>query len=177
MRKNPQELDPVGRIFLKRMRANCWCWWIFNFWHPARFSPWLAAFQQACLRFSLSFFWTNIWGLPFLLFRVVHFDHFTSLLLNVRPVFFSAVCIYVLNKQIVCLLVRFEGLLAIATVYNLTDEKHRANIMTVSTHKRAAFHLSRLLTGLRRRLWEKLRSSLWNIRVLVTLSISISRQK
>lgn len=91
--------------------------------------------------------------------------------------FFSAVCIYVLNEQIVCVLVRFEGLLVIATVYNLTDEKHKANIMGVSTHKRGAFHLSRLLTGLRWRLWEKLLSSLWNIRVLVTLSISISRQE
>lgn len=96
---------------------------------------------------------------------------------KLAPRFFHAACIYVLNKQIVCLLVGFEGLLVIATVYNLTDEKHRANIMTVSTHKSAAFHLSRLLTGLRWRLWEKLLSSLWNVRVLVTLSISISRQE
>lgn len=147
VRKNPQELDPVGRIFLKRMRANCWCWWIFNFWHPAGFSPWLAAFQQACFAVQPEFLLNKH---PKTGVCAVHGCTFWSLYITSAkraPCFFNAVCICGLNQQIVCLLVRFEGLLVIATVYNLTDEKHSANIMTVSTHKRAAFRLSRLLTG------------------------------
>lgn len=35
------------------------CFWILSFWHPARFSPWLAAFQQACLWLSLSFHFSH----------------------------------------------------------------------------------------------------------------------
>lgn len=50
-----REPGPLGWIFLNRPQANHFCFWILNFWHPARFSPWLAAFQQACLWLSLSF--------------------------------------------------------------------------------------------------------------------------
>lgn len=50
-----QEPGPLGWIFLNRPQANCFCFWFLNFWHPARFSPWLAAFQQAFLWLSLNF--------------------------------------------------------------------------------------------------------------------------
>ena len=46
---------PLGWIFLNRPQDNCFCFWFLNFWHPARFSPWLAAFQQAFLWLSLNF--------------------------------------------------------------------------------------------------------------------------